>query len=142
MLRIRRAGLPAQARSVFAEFRFSRAAILLAFRLLGADSRTVDPRPPLRNLAQGLGGSSRVRTIESPDPVTTAGRFFSLAGKGGAMATHKDGAVTVSSFGARFRIVFRPRSSSDGSPVVEIYSQNLPGKHPAYQKIHLTRRNP
>ena len=57
--------------------------------------------------------------------------------------THpKNGAVTVSSFGGRLRVVFRPRSSSDGSPVVEIYSQNLPGKHPAYQKIHFTRRNP
>ena len=90
----------------------------------------------------GSGGSSRVRTIESPDPATAAGRFFSLAGKGGAMTTHKNGAVTVSSFGGRLRVVFRPRSSSDGSPVAWIYSQNLPGKHPAYQKIHFTRRNP
>jgi hypothetical protein len=74
--------------------------------------------------------------------VTTAGRFFSLAGKGGAMTTHKNGAVTVSLFGGRLRVVFRPRSSSDGFPVAGIYSQKLPGKHPSYQKIHLTRRIP
>jgi hypothetical protein len=46
MLRIRRAGLPAQARSVFAGFRFPRDAIVLAIRLLGADCRTVVPRCP------------------------------------------------------------------------------------------------
>ena len=62
----------------------------------------------------GSGGSGRVRRIESPAAVTTAGRFFSLAGRGGAMTIHKNGAVTVLSFGGRLRVVFRPRSSSDG----------------------------
>jgi len=90
----------------------------------------------------GPGGSSRVRNISSSDPAATAGRFFSVAGKGGSVTTHKNGDVTVSSFGGRLRVVFRPHSSSDGSPVVEIYAHHLPGKHPAYQKIHFTRRNP
>ena len=75
--------------------------------------------------------------------MTTAGRFFSLAGKGGAMTIHKNGAVTVSSFGGRLRVEVCPRSSSDGSLVAWIYLwNNLPGKHPAFQEILFTRRNP
>jgi hypothetical protein len=51
-------------------------------------------------------------------------------------------ARSVSSFVGRVRVEVRPRSPLDGSPVAGIYSQKLPGKHPAYQKIHLTRRIP
>jgi len=40
------------------------------------------------------------------------------------------------------RVVFRPGSGSDGSPVVEIYAGNLAGNHPAYQKIHFTKGTP
>ena len=90
----------------------------------------------------GLSGSNRIRNIVSSDPDNTASRFFSIAGRGGSVTTHKKGNVTVASFGGRFRVVYRGSSTSDGSPVVEIYSRNLPGKHPAYQKIHFTRRNP
>ena len=90
----------------------------------------------------GSGGSGRVRTIESPAAVTTAGRFFSLAGRGGAMIIHNNGVLTVLSFGGRLRVEVCPRSSSDGSLVAWIYSWNLPGKHPAFQEILFTRRNP
>lgn len=90
----------------------------------------------------GTSRSGRVRHLASTDPNGTARRFFAVAGKGGVVTKHKNGDVTVSSFGGGLRIVFRPRSGSDGSPVVEIYSGSLPGKHPAYQKIHFTKGTP
>ena len=74
--------------------------------------------------------------------MTTAGRFVSLAGKGRAMTIPHNGVLTVFSFGGRLHVEVRPRSSSDGSLVAWIYSWNLPGKHPAFQEIHFTRRNP
>ena len=82
------------------------------------------------------------RSAGSADCRSVAGRFFSIAWRGGSVTTHMNGDVTVGSFGGRLRVVFKRRSNSHGSPVVEIYSKkNLPVKHPAHQKVHFTRRD-
>ena len=82
---------------------------------------------------------SHPRHIKSDDPSKTAQEFFNLAKEGaktveplpngrGWMATMKDGT----------EVIFRPSSSSDGSPVVEIKNSKSPRVKD--QKIHFIKK--
>lgn len=82
--------------------------------------------------------STNRRNISSADPQATARRFFDIISKGGQRT------ADVSTGGARVRfadgsnIIYRPVSSSDGSPVVDVHLGSAQAKIARFQKIHFT----
>ena len=84
---------------------------------------------------------SGVRLITSNDPAATAERFFRLASKD-ATRVHivRDG-VTRASFGDGSHVIWRPRSHSDGSPVVELNLVTRVSGLSGHQKIHFVKES-
>jgi len=82
--------------------------------------------------------STNRRNIASADPPRTARKFFDILSRGGQRSTdHKSGASRVR-FPDGSNITYRPVSSSDGSPVVDVNLKISHGKIARYQKIHFT----
>lgn len=80
--------------------------------------------------------NSDARIIKSQDPLATAEHFFDLASNGGKM--HVDTPkIKIVKFYDGSRVGFRPVSTSDGSPAVEIWLES-PSRCKD-QKIHFER---
>jgi len=88
----------------------------------------------------GTGRSGgKTRQIQSSDPMATAQKMFKTLSKGGKTALlPKPGAMTAV-FKDGSRVNFRPTSTSDGSPVIEIAFPKPPRGIPASQKIHFVK---
>jgi len=82
--------------------------------------------------------STNRRNIASADPLATARKFFELISRGGQRTTEHKPGVTRVRFPDGSNITYRPVSSSDGSPVVDINLKILQDKIARYQKIHFT----
>lgn len=85
----------------------------------------------------GIGSSSR--HIESSDPARTAEHFFRRLSRGARTEEEKSPGVFRSIFKDGSHVVFRPRKSSDGSPVVEIISMGRQTGNVRRQKIHFVQ---
>jgi hypothetical protein len=93
------------------------------------------PTSPGGYFGTGRSGG-KTRQIQSRDPLGTAKKTFKMLSKGGKVAQlPKPGAMT-SVFKDGSRVNFRPASSSDGSPVIEIAFPKPTSGVPATQKIH------
>ena len=87
------------------------------------------------------GSSSKVRRIESDDPIATASDFYKKATKGGIETPLRNGKGVMSKLADGTIVTMRPASSSDGSPVVEINISKSSGSAGIkQQKIHFVRR--
>lgn len=65
--------------------------------------------------------------MASSDPVTTGNEFFDKLSFGGKVKDLKNGKGKMSTFPDTSTVVFRPVSSSDGSPAMDIVVQGLSG---------------
>lgn len=86
---------------------------------------------------KGQSGDSSIRNICSSNPRHDAKTFYSVASKGGQESPLPNGKGVMSKMSGGTRIVYRPISSSDGSPAVEITIIG-PGNAKT-QKIHFVK---
>lgn len=85
------------------------------------------------------GTSSNVRRLYSSDPQVAARRFFTLATTGSEKPKMIRPGVLQARFADGSHIEMRPRSSSDGSPVVSMTFNSPTGRYNASQKIHFVQ---
>ena len=87
------------------------------------------------------GSCTKVRRISSSDPVATAKKFFKIASAGGEKdekaSSGNERVSVVMKDGSR--ITMRIKSSSDGSPAVEIVVSKVSRGAIKDQKIHFTK---
>ena len=95
---------------------------------------------------RGIGGSASIRNIESDDPEATAKEFYDKLAHGGIENPlyKKDG--SPNGFQTKMAdgsiINWRPSSSSDGSPAVDIFVTTIDENGSIKtQKIHFIRRS-
>lgn len=93
--------------------------------------------------SEGYIGNGRqkdtVTQHHSKDPMASAKEVFAKLSKGGERVPLDNGKGTSSVFPDGSRVVFRPRSSSDGSPTVEVFSSSPGTSIPDRQKIHFMK---
>jgi hypothetical protein len=77
-----------------------------------------------------------VQILESKDPLGTGKQFFEKLGYGGKVSDLANGKGKISVFKDKSTVVFRPVSSSDGSPVISIL---LKGPSGLDYKIHFVQ---
>lgn len=82
----------------------------------------------------GIGGGAR--QISSSDPQATAADFFRTARRGAGPVEETRPGVFRAAFKGGSHVVYRPRSHTDGSPVVEIISKMRYTGQTRRQKIH------
>ena len=87
-------------------------------------------------------GRSFVRNIVSEDPIATSKDFYDKAARGGIEKERSNGKGYYTKMKDGSILSYREKSSTDGSPVVEINikSSNEHGDI-KYQKIHFVRGN-
>jgi hypothetical protein len=93
----------------------------------------------------GKAGPQKARVIESSDPIKEAKHFFLALSRGGQVVPikyssgRKEGHSKglLANFEGKAFVSFRPRSSSDGSPAVQIVFKDGAGKS---QKIHFIQK--
>ena len=93
------------------------------------------PTSPTGNF--GKRGNGRSRVIFSDDPTATAESFFATASHGGRKSALPNGRGRIATYDDGSRVVFRP-TSSDGSPVVELFLRT-PAGGDRTQKVHFER---
>ena len=84
----------------------------------------------------GKPGRGNVQIIESKDPLGTGSLFFQKLGDGGKVSDLANGKGKISTFKDKSTVVFRPVSSSDGSPAISIM---LKGPSGLDYKIHFVQ---
>ena len=88
------------------------------------------------------GSSTNVRRIASDDPLATAKKFFKIATKGGerdeVASSGTERVSIVMKDGSR--ITMRVKSSSDGSPAIDITISEQAQGHVKKQKIHFVKK--
>lgn len=87
------------------------------------------------------GNNSGVRHITSQDPVSTSIRFFGLLTEGGDVLTHVPGKIVVKRTSDDAFITWRPVSSSDGTPAVDINVSKVVHGFVHSHKIHFEKGN-
>lgn len=86
---------------------------------------------------KGKSHNSAVRNISSSDPIATARDFYKKAAVGGTETQMSNGKGYITRFPDGSRVSIREKSSSDGTPVVEItITQSGSTKT---QKIHFVK---
>lgn len=81
----------------------------------------------------GTKGRNKARLISTENPSTTAESIYSALNSGGNESALPNGKGRITVFPDGSRVIHRPVSSSDGSPVVEI---NVTGPNGSSYKIH------
>ena len=76
--------------------------------------------------------------VASTDPLETGRLFFSVLSSGGLSLPLSNGKGMIATFADKSTVVFRPVSSSDGSPAISI---NLKGSKQTDYKIHFVHEN-
>jgi hypothetical protein len=81
----------------------------------------------------GKPGRGGAQVVVSQDPKGTGKMFFDTLGSGGTVKDLSNGKGKISTFPDKSTVVFRPVSSSDGSPAISIV---LKGPKGSDYKIH------
>jgi len=81
----------------------------------------------------GKPGRGRAQVVVSGDPAATAKEFYKKLGAGGREQILPNGKGGITWFDDGSRVVYRPVSSSDGSPAVDI---TITGSDGDQYKIH------
>ena len=86
-------------------------------------------------------GRRRGKVIQhhTTNPAVSAQNLFKMLSKGGKLVHSNDGRMITAKFSDGSRVVLRPISGSDGSPVVEVYNPAPNAKLPPRQKIHFMK---
>ena len=108
---------------------------------LSANVKALSSKYPLDGAGKfGFKTQDNVQNVEVDNPAEVAKYFFSALSKGGDVSSLKNGKGHIASFGSSKAayVVYRPSSSSDGSPAISL---KIPGKSPLDYKIHFVKAN-
>lgn len=82
------------------------------------------------------GTSGRARYLQVEQPGHVAKEFWDKLGKGGVISKIEGGKGFISVFPDGSRVVYRPKSTSDGSPTVDINHKSSGSSH---YKVHFVK---
>lgn len=80
------------------------------------------------------------QVVESTDPSATARHFWAVLSKGGRAAPLPNGRGDRVRFDDGSLVVFRTRTTTTGSPAIEISITSTKLGLPPYQKIHFVKK--
>lgn len=112
----------------------------------GYSTKPSDLSSNIKNLAEkypqdakgkfGTPGSGKSQNVKSKDPLATGQEFFNKLSVGGKIKDLANGKGKIATFPDKSTVVFRPVSTSDGSPAMSIIVKGPSGLD---YKIHFVK---